>query len=51
MNDLVEKFGMLRVAKCRMSELGSNDAAVLIENMHAKRAGKFVNDLGLGLVE
>ena len=42
---------MLRVAKCRMSELGSNNAAVLIKNMHAKRTGKFVDDLGLGLVK
>ena len=42
---------MLRVAKCRTSELRSNDAATLIENMHAKRAGKFLNDLGLGLVK
>ena len=51
MNDLVEKFGMLRVEKCRTSELRSNDATVLIENMHAKHAGKFINDLGLGLVK
>ena len=42
---------MLRVAKCKTSELRSNDAAVLIENMHAKRAGELVNNLGLGLVE
>ena len=51
MNDLVEKLGVFGITKCGTSELRSNDAAVLIENMHTERAGKLVDDLGLGLVK